>query len=412
MSAFRVFPNGLMGGGRGVARGLASGLFCVVVVLLVFVGSAVAVPTPGSQFAIEPGSFRIAPSTSQAAAHEDLVTSFEFAHSASNRTDNDVRTIVVNLPAGFDANNTAVPTCTQAQLLGNTGQFGNLPQCPVASQVGKISLDLDVTGTVEKTTFPLYNMEVTSFGVTAELGFKTVNFSQNLIVSVRPNDDGLTVTTPGIIKVSEPHDVSVTVWGIPAAHEHDSERGEVCLPAEFPEAKEGCVNEYGSVKEANYPVNPFLANPTSCGPHIATMEAYSWEEPNNPSHAETEVGPTTNCERVPFEPSVEVQPTTRSAESPTGLNVSVLIPQSWSNPYSIATANLKETRVTLPEGITINPSAGSGLGACTPARVPGGNELVAPGGRLPGGIEDRVDRNRNAGARGKGRWCGVCRDAV
>jgi hypothetical protein len=383
MSAFMVSPIGLKGN-RAAVRGLVAGLLCAVAVLFVFAGSAVATPTPGSPFEIEPGTFHITPSTTQAAAHEDLVTSFEFAHNAvSNRTNNDVRTVVVNLPTGFDANNTAVPACTQAQLLAQEGHFRNLPQCPVASQVGKISLDLNVNGTSEKTTWPLYNMEVTSFGVTAELGFKTVNFTQNLIVSVRPGDDGLTVTTPNIIKATEPHDVSVTVWGLPAAHQHDGERGEVCLPAEFTGASEGCVNEFGSSKEADYQVNPFLANPTSCGPHIATMEAYSWEEPGNPSHAETEVGPTTNCERVPFEPSIEVQPTTRSAESPTGLNVSVLIPQSWSNPYSIATANLKETKVTLPEGITINPSAGSGLGACTPAQYRTETSSSLPGEGCP-----------------------------
>ena len=46
----------------------------------------------------------------------------------------------------------------------------------------------------------------------------------------------------------------------------------------------------------------------------------------------TEVGPIGECERVPFEPSIEVQPTTRSAESPTGLNVSLVVPQSVGKP--------------------------------------------------------------------------------
>ena len=68
------------------------------------------------------------------------------------------------------------------------------------------------------------------------------------------------------------------------------------------------------------------------------MTAYSWEEPANIQEASFETPLIGECERVPFSPSLEAQPSTRSAESPTGLAVSLLVPQSWENPYSIATA--------------------------------------------------------------------------
>ena len=46
-------------------------------------------------------------------------------------------------------------------------------------------------------------------------------------------------------------------------------------------------------------------------------------EPFNFSRAaDSGIGPIAECERVPFEPSIEVNPSTRSAESPTGLEVS------------------------------------------------------------------------------------------
>ena len=70
-------------------------------------------------------------------------------------------------------------------------------------------------------------MEVTSFGVAAELGFNVVGIvTQDLIVSVRPGDTGLTVTTPNITRLYEPRDITVTVWGLPAAKVHDPERGQ------------------------------------------------------------------------------------------------------------------------------------------------------------------------------------------
>jgi hypothetical protein len=339
-------------------------------------GSAAAQPSE-HPFEIVPGSFHFTTATTQAAAHSDWVTSFDFAHEPSGRTDNDVRNIVVNLPAGFVGSNTAVPTCTEAQLLGAAGTEELATRCPLASQVGEISLVITPGENGANTfTFPVYNMEVTSFGVAAELGFKAIVFTSLLQIGVRPGDTGLSVTTPNITKYGEPHGITVTTWGLPASHEHDAQRGEVCV-------RNICRNEFGGPQEANIPVRPFLSNPTSCGPFTASLEVYSWEEPANIQKASAETAPITGCDRVPFEPSIEVQPTTRSAESPTGLNVSTLVPQSYENPYSIATANLKDTKVTLPEGITINPSAGSGLGACTPAQYQAETSSSLPGEGCP-----------------------------
>jgi hypothetical protein len=351
-----------------------------------FPGAAVAVPSE-HPFEIVPGSFRFAPSGDQAAAHANWVTSFDFAHEEpSGRPYNDVRTIIVNLPTGFDASDTAVPTCTNSQLLGNGGINEAITECPIASQVGQVTVDLRA-GSGEgappfEVTVPVYNMEVTSAGVTAELGFKTVAFTTILTVRVRPADEGLSVTTANIPKIGEPRKAVFTVWGVPAAKEHDVQRGETC--GIFGEHPAFCREEFNGPQSANIQVKPFLSNPTSCGSFTASMEADSWEEPFNFSKAtDSEVGPITECERVPFEPSIEVNPSTRSAESPTGLAVSLVVPQAWENPYSISTANLKSTKVALPEGITINPSAGSGLGACTPAEYASETAQSLPGEGCP-----------------------------
>jgi hypothetical protein len=363
-----------------------------VVLLAVAVAAVLACVLPGSACArpsehpleIIPGSFRFEPSSDQAAAHANWITSFDFAHEPSGETDDDLRTVLVNLPVGFDASNTAVPTCTDAQLLSPGGNGLEIGQCPVASQVGQIELELNfhLDEAPEELTVPVYNMEVTSTGVAAELGFKTIVFTSNLVVRTRPNDVGLTVTTPNVPKIAEPRNIKVAVWGIPAAAEHDVQRGQTCGTAgELPPV---CHEEFSGPQSANVQIKPFLSNPTSCGSFTASMEVDSWEEPFNFSKAtDDEVGPITECERVPFEPSIEVNPSTRSAESPTGLAVSLVVPQAWENPYSISTANLKDTKVTLPEGITINPSAGSGLGACTPAEYASETAESQPGEGCP-----------------------------
>ena len=335
-------------------------------------------------FEIVPGSFRFAPTNDRAGAHADWVTSFDFTHQESGpesgRTYNDVRSTIVNIPAGFDASNTAVPTCTFAQLSTYGGRDGGLGQCPVASQVGQISLDISPSpGAPLEVTVPVYNMEVSSFGVSAELGFKTALFTQVLPISVRPGDEGLTATSPDIANIGEAHNVVFTTWGLPASHEHDAQRGEVCSSADTPH----CFNDLGGPQEANIPVRPFLSNPTSCGMFTALMSSDSWEEPFSFPEAGDQVGPIVECERVPFEPSIEVQPSTRSAESPTGLDVSLVVPQAWENPISLSTSNLKDARVALPEGITVNPSAGSGLGACTPQQYSSETSSSLPGEGCP-----------------------------
>ena len=366
--------------------------------------AARAQPSP-HPFEIVPGSFDLTPSTDQAGAHENLTVAFDFAHeqNKSERTYNDVKDTVVNLPAGFAGNNTAVPTCTAAQLL--SGSFQRT-ECPPDTQVGTISFTEDATEpTPAKVLAPLYNMEVISPGVTAMLGFRVTSIVQNLPVTVRPGDTGITVTSPSILGTGEFHDVSVTTWGVPASHEHDAQRGETC-------GLGGNRNECTlGDEEVNIPAKPFLSNPTSCGSHLATMRANSWEHPEEWSEAQVEVAPTTGCERVPFEPSIEASPTTRSAEAATGLNVSLLVPQTWENPLTLATSDLKDATVALPEGVTINPGAGSGLGACTPAQYETETFSSPPGEGCPR-IEDRLDRNRNAAARGRDSRRGVCRHAV
>ncbi len=359
-------------------------LAIVAVMGFAFVGSAVAKPSK-HPFEIVPGSFHVSTSSGQAAAHADLTVSFDFAHESSAHelngpTYNDGRTTVVELPPGFIGNNTAVPTCTFALLSGDVAleSRGN-PECPPASQVGTISFVVHTNQPeAEEVTLPLYNMEVTSFGVAVQLGFNYQGaVVQALTVSVRPGDSGVTVTSANIERLGEFRNVSVTTWGLPASHVHDAERGQECY-ANF---RPVCG---GGGQSANIPVKPFLSNPTSCEPHIARMEADSWEEPESWSHAETEVTPaSTECERVPFNPSVEVAPTTRSAESPSGLNISLVVPQTWENPSGIATSNLKNTVLALPVGYTANPSLASGLGTCTPQQFGAETSSSAPGAGCP-----------------------------
>src|SRR6478672_12704426 len=74
------------------------------------------------------------------------------------------------------------------------------------------------------------------------------------------------------------------------------------------------------------------------------------------------------CNSVPFDPSIESAPTSKLAEAPSGLSFSLKMPNSGLlNKDGIAEGQAKKVEVTLPEGMTPNPSQGEGLVGCSPA---------------------------------------------
>jgi hypothetical protein len=412
---------------------LRSRLLALLVCLLASVAAptgAAAFPTTVHPFAIEPGSFHMTVSVTkcaevapgkgkyvndqctevapeaepeagdfewiatpdyQAGAHTDWTTTLNFVHEVSGgeATFSDVKTTIVNLPPGFIGSSVAVPTCTDAQLTSDDPEGG--VECPPDTQVGIVGFTLsELGGKNLHVTGPIYSMQANS-GVAATLGINVGGVTQILPVSVRPADTGITVTSPSIEDLSEPHDFSFTVWGVPASSVHNYERGLI----EAVETGKAPYVAHPGGEEVDIPIKPFLSNPTSCTGHgeVATVSADSWEEqflePDGEPELEkwpsasTEIPPITGCERDPFFPSFEVQPTTTSAESPTGLDATVTVPQTYEDPESLASSALENSRVTLPEGMTINPSAGAGLGSCAPKQYAKETAFSHPGEGCP-----------------------------
>jgi hypothetical protein len=337
---------------------------------------AAGLPAVAQAFAIKAGSFKMTLSSHRAGAHADLTTAFEFVHNVAGETQGNLKTTSVELPAGLVGNNTAVPACTASQLSGLAPGGGGRSECPPDTQVGTLSFTLNLHGSPAAVVTPLYNVAVTSPGIAAMLGFNfDGTFVQNLPVRVRPADLGLTVTSEDIQGLGDVSKTSATVWGVPADHSHDEMRGRTC---DNGACSGGGVSISGTPK-------PFLSNPTSCAsePLTATFKTNDWQNEAEILTETTQIAPMVECERLPFDPSIEVQPSTRAAESPTGLEVSLLVPQTWENPLTLATSNLKDAKVTLPEGMTANPSLAAGLGACTPAQYARETSSSLPGEGCP-----------------------------
>ena len=130
----------------------------------------------------------------------------------------------------------------------------------------------------------------------------------------------------------------------------------------------------GSFERGPGPGKAFLTMPTGChGPLGSTMEAESWEEPGKwvkKSTVTHNVAGTpvslTGCSKLKFPAEISVQPDSSDASTSSGLTVNVHVPQTAAlNPNGLAESALRDTTVTLPEGVAINPSGGDGLEACS-----------------------------------------------
>ncbi len=137
---------------------------------------------------------------------------------------------------------------------------------------------------------------------------------------------------------------------------------------------------------------PFLTLPTGChGPLRSTMEADSWGEPGRwvkaisltRNAAGTPVS-LTGCSKLKFPPEIGVEPDGSDASTSSGLTVNVHVSQTAAfNPDGLAESSLRDTTVTLPEGVAINPAGAEGLEACTAdaAALPEG-ALGSPGDQI------------------------------
>lgn len=271
-----------------------------------------------------------------------------------------VRDLGASLPRGMVANPQATAVkCTEAELESVKG-------CPPASQVGLVNLITPVA-TVNPWPAALYNM-VPPPGAAANFGFEAleVGIYIHLLGGVRP-DGSYELAASGKDILARPLNpiigVQVQLWGNPADPSHDEIRGK-CLNTFEPCSKPGSATNV-----------PFLTTPTSCGEGMTVFgEADSWESPEETLY---KTGPVQDnsgnqlenvgCDQLNFSPSISLRPEVDTAETPSGLDVDLHLPQQ-TGVKSLAEAHLKGARVALPAGVAVNPSAANGLDSCSPGQ--------------------------------------------
>jgi hypothetical protein len=305
-------------------------------------------------------------STNQAGGHPDFTTRFEMASDPSGPVDptglrlpyGHLDRIGVDLPAGLLSNLNAVDTCLAAQFV--TAAVPGAIGCPFSSQVG-IAV-VRVWGNNSALTVPVYKLEASGGDEVARLGFYVVSVPAFIDARVRSEGDyGVSAVSTGISTASPLSSVKTTLWGVPGASVHNSERLTV---EESLNGKSASPN-----RSSGRAPEPFMLNPTTCGQQLeVSFEAESYEQPGVSDHADASLGAIEGCSKLSFEPSFELTPTSREAGVPAGADAILTIPQNEAV-NGLATSQLRSTMVRLPRGVTIATGAADGLEACSAAQV-------------------------------------------
>ncbi len=278
------------------------------------------------------------------------------------------------LPPGLVGNPSPFPVCSDTQFVVK-GFFAN--ECPADTQVGVAVVSVFVPRSLGRVTVaePVFALKP-ALGEPARFGFVAVVVPIILDTSVRAGGDyGVTVSVNNLSEIPAVYSSEVTLWGVPGDPRHDNSRGNACVGGEH--IVFGCTSPGSSVGA------PLLSLPTSCGdplsePLTSSVSADSWADPS------AVTAPTVyrwhdgsgaplaldGCNRPGFEPSISVTPDGQAASTPTGLTVGIHVPQqSILNPTGLAQADVKDTTVTLPEGVQISPAAADGLLSCSTTQV-------------------------------------------
>ncbi|HEX6455873.1 MAG TPA: hypothetical protein VF009_05075 [Solirubrobacterales bacterium] len=330
--------------------------------------------SPAEASVLGPGGFTVATSSEQAGAHADITTDVEF-ETAEGVTTEAVKDVVVDLPAGFTGAPAGVPQCPTQLFIKTVNLFLGEPGCPDSTQVGYAQVMLGVLGGSFPVEVPVYNL-VPDAGQPSKFGFTAILVGIQFSATVRPDDYGLRTTFHNISEIASLDSTKLTLWGVPADPSHNALRGRVCIYS-----SEFCPYPGGT--SAGVERKPFLTSPTSCSGEPLTARAYvdtyenrgTWNAAGEPQLANpnwqsqsAEIPPITHCDKPAFNPALKVRPTVTESDSPSGYEIDLKVPQN-SNPDGVATADLRDSVVNLPEGVSLSPSAADGLQACTDAQL-------------------------------------------
>lgn len=286
-----------------------------------------------------------------------------------------VKRVRVDLPPGLSVNPEATEQCGEMEFGSVELKIPGLPAgiygpsaCPPSSVVGRDIFTVVVGSAEVKLEGTVYNLKQPE-GLPLEFG---------IAIDISPLTGGLLPPLTGFSHIYLQGHLSWHHEEIPGgvASGDYHEFFEIAIPETPPTIMSRLVT-YGDLGNKN-PLNGALVTmPSSCeGPQTTHLFAETYSGETSTASFTTPVG-VEGCDKVPFAPSIGLAPSTTQSDQPDAASVEVKVPQN-PNPgikkigethvEEINSSTLKDARVTLPEGMTLNPATASGLQACTDAQ--------------------------------------------
>ncbi len=112
----------------------------------------------------------------------------------------------------------------------------------------------------------------------------------------------------------------------------------------------------------------FITNATKCPGNNTTVLSLEGAEKEVVKKSYTTLLGLNGCGSVPFAPTFALNPETKQQDQPDGITTELVVPHQFGA-TEIDSSQLNTASITLPEGMTLNPSAAAGLEACTAAQA-------------------------------------------
>ena len=313
----------------------------------------------------------------QAGSHPFAVnTSLSLNRDSKGMTEGWMRDFIAELPPGFLADVTANPRCSNANFVAPSGK--GFPNCPQNTQIGINGASTAESQGLRWIVSPVFNLTPPP-GTLARIGFWIVEAKivLDIGVSSKPPYRGFAASRNTSQVGFYFSDFKTQLWGDPTDPAHDEFRGSCgvsgggILPGEeFEFEGKGVSCPFEGTRNTK----PLFTLPTDCShPLSSSYEALSWEGDTDAGSAfirdaEGNPAPLTGCGKLGFHPSITAKPTTKAAQSPTGLDFSLDVKdEGLTSLGGLAQSQIKKAVTTLPVGMTANPSVAEGLETCSEA---------------------------------------------
>jgi hypothetical protein len=298
-------------------------------------------------------------------------------------SDGDLKDLSLEMPPGLIENPQALDRCSQADFHAPRDspweESLSGESCPARAQVGTIAIRSSHGGGEER-TFGVFNLAPPP-GAPSELGANPYGAPIVFVPQLRQADGeyGLTLQARDVPQLVDLTGFTLTIWGTPWSLVHNAQRGD-CLNEAEPGF--GWAKCSPGTPSQNPPI-AYLTLPTSCeGPQDFALTVDSWEGAT--AAAGAQLPALQNCEALAFDPHPFGQLSDPRTTSPSGYVFEIGVDDSGvTAPRRLSPSAVRKAVVALPEGVTINPSVGAGLGVCEPAQYEAETASSPPGAGCP-----------------------------